>query len=111
MFYRLTSFSCNIAPLIIVPPQRLFLDRGGELLDHHRVTSITPGPIITVTTEQGEFKTKKLVVTVGPWSGVVMTMLGVNLPFNFSVSPIVYYSNSLQISVDRSLKKDQQKAF
>ncbi len=53
------------------------------------MTNITPGSIVTVTTDNGVFETKRLVVTVGPWSDVVMAMLRVNLPFKFDVSVMI----------------------
>ncbi|XP_064399922.1 peroxisomal sarcosine oxidase-like isoform X2 [Halichondria panicea] len=65
--------------------QRLFTEGGGELLDGHRVKEIAPGPIVRVTTNNGDFTTRRLVVTAGPWAPTIMAQLGVKLPFKFSI--------------------------
>lgn len=51
-----------------------------------RVKEIAPGPIVRVTTNNGDFTTRRLVVTAGPWAPTIMAQLGVKLPFKFSVS-------------------------
>ena len=66
--------------------QERFVAAGGELRDEHAVTEIVPGQVITVRTDKGSFRTKKLVVTVGAWSPRLLRTLGVELPFEVGMS-------------------------
>ena len=45
------------------------------------MTEIIPGDTVTVKTDKGDFRTKKIVITAGPWAPKIMGKLGVNLPF------------------------------
>ena len=65
--------------------QQLFVAAGGELLDEHKVTEIVPGQVVTVRTAKGSFRTKKLVITVGPWAPKLLKTIGVELPFEVGV--------------------------
>ena len=51
------------------------------LLDNHQVTEILPGPVVTVVTNRGTFRGRKVVVTAGAWTGALMGTLGLELPF------------------------------
>ena len=61
--------------------QRLFREKGGVLLEYHKVTEIQPGEIITVVTNMGTFKTRKLVLTAGTWTQGLTRALQLELPF------------------------------
>ena len=61
--------------------QKLFVEFGGVLLDHHCVTEIIPGDTVTVKTDKREFRAKKIVITAGPWAPKIMEKLGIQLPF------------------------------
>ena len=75
--------------------QRLFTENGGEFLDGHKVKEITPGPIIRVTTDQGVFTARRLIITAGAWAPAIMATLGVHLPFKFEVS---LYMHSITVT-------------
>ena len=45
------------------------------------MTEIIPGPVVTVVTSKATFRTRKLVVTAGPWTAALVRKLGVELPF------------------------------
>ncbi len=44
------------------------------------MTEILPGDVVTVRTNKGEYKTKHVILTVGPWAGQVLKQLGLNPP-------------------------------
>ena len=48
------------------------------------MTEIIPGDTVTVRTGKGDFKTKKIVITAGPWAPKIMEKLGVKVPFSVS---------------------------
>ena len=65
--------------------QQLYLERGGTLLEKHKVTEIQPGDIISVVTNQATFQTRKLVLTAGAWTQELTKTLNVELPFEVSL--------------------------
>ncbi|XP_064395322.1 peroxisomal sarcosine oxidase-like isoform X1 [Halichondria panicea] len=71
--------------------QRLFIENGGEFLDGHKVKEITPGPIIRVTTDQGVFTARRLIITAGAWAPAIMATLGVHLPFKVCRTEVLYW--------------------
>jgi len=92
--------------------QKLFIKRGGKIVDGCQVTKITPGDhLVTLTTTKGEYKTKKLVITagnstiiiiimvhlttchytLGPWSSKVLQPLGLDLPINVMKIDVLYW--------------------
>ncbi len=44
------------------------------------MTDILSGPVVTMVTNRGTFRGRKVVVTAGPWTGKLMAKLGVELP-------------------------------
>ena len=54
------------------------------------MTEIIPGDTVTVRTGKGDFKTKKIVITAGPWAPKIMEKLGVKLPFKVGQLVIEY---------------------
>ncbi len=59
-------------------------------MDNHQVTDILPGPVVTVVTNRGTFRSRKVVVTAGAWTGTLMAKLGVELPLKvaYAVSTV-----------------------
>ncbi len=53
-------------------------------MDGHKVREITPGHVIRVSTDQGVFTARRLVITAGAWAPAIMATLGVHLPFEVS---------------------------
>ena len=53
---------------------------GGILKDYHKVMEITPGERVTVRTNYGDFNTRRVIITAGPWTPKIMRQLGVELP-------------------------------
>ena len=70
--------------------QRMFVSAGGVFLDEHPVTQILPGPVITIRTSRGTFRTRRLVITAGAWAPALLRTLGVELPLQVgrAVSPM-----------------------
>ncbi|XP_078682312.1 peroxisomal sarcosine oxidase-like [Branchiostoma floridae x Branchiostoma belcheri] len=60
--------------------QDLFVQKGGCLRDGEAVTSITPGPTVTVITSKRTIQTRRLVLTCGPWMGKLLDSLELELP-------------------------------
>lgn len=44
------------------------------------MTQIMPGPVVTIVTEKTTFKTKKLILTAGPWTNKLLQPTGLTLP-------------------------------
>lgn len=54
---------------------------GGRLLDQHKVTRIDPtGPTVTIETNKGVFRSKKVIITAGAWTNKVLESTGLQLP-------------------------------
>ncbi|XP_015277374.1 PREDICTED: peroxisomal sarcosine oxidase isoform X1 [Gekko japonicus] len=60
--------------------QEQFRRSGGTVRDGEKVLAILPGSAVTITTNRGEYRAKRLVVTAGPWSSRLLDPLGVQLP-------------------------------
>ena len=43
----------------------MFTKTGGEFFDCHPVTGIEPGDVVTVKSNKGDIKAKKVLITVG----------------------------------------------
>ena len=65
-------------------PQEQFVRFGGVLHDEERVTSVIPGDIITVVTNKGQHKTRRLTLAVGPWASKMLRPLGLDFPLEVS---------------------------
>ena len=46
----------------------MFIKNGGEFLDSYPVTSIVPGDVVTVKSNKGDIKAKKVLITVGMYA-------------------------------------------
>lgn len=60
--------------------QDQFKKFGGQLNDGEPMIDIFPGDIVTVRTTKGQYRTKSVVLTVGPWAAKILPNLGVHLP-------------------------------
>ncbi|KAK3085159.1 hypothetical protein FSP39_025209, partial [Pinctada imbricata] len=60
--------------------QTLFKKNGGHLRDGEEMTSLIPGTTITITTNFGQYKTRGVVLTVGPWATKILPSLGIHVP-------------------------------
>ena len=61
--------------------QNLFVRNGGILLDNHQVIDIhSTGQGVTVVTNKGAFRGRKLVLTPGSWGPAMLENLGVYVP-------------------------------
>ena len=65
---------------MLYPFQTLYISNGGQLLDYHRVLRVIPGPVITIETDRGSFKSKKIVITAGAWTNQLLETVGLKLP-------------------------------
>ncbi|KAK9412635.1 peroxisomal sarcosine oxidase [Crotalus adamanteus] len=60
--------------------QDLFQRHEGVLRDGEKVLQILPGSVVTVTTDRGKYRAKRLVVTAGAWTNQLLAPLGLQLP-------------------------------
>ena len=60
--------------------QELFTCNGGQLLDHHKVLRLVPGPVVIVETDRGTFKSKRVIITAGAWTNKLLECTGLKLP-------------------------------
>ncbi|XP_066492443.1 peroxisomal sarcosine oxidase [Tiliqua scincoides] len=60
--------------------QDQFRHSGGTVRDGEKVLSILPGDLVTVTTSQGKYQAKRLVIAAGPWTSHLLVPLGLQLP-------------------------------
>ena len=72
------------------------MHNGGQLLDCHKVTGLVPGPVVTVETDKGSFKAKKVIVTAGAWANDVLKTTGLTLPMKVSIPISNKLCNSLE---------------
>lgn len=71
--------------------QTLFVKHGGELRDGEEVTGILPGSDVTIVTSQGEYRARKVVLTLGPWAPKFLPKLGINLPLETVLILVLYW--------------------
>jgi glycine/D-amino acid oxidase-like deaminating enzyme len=75
----------------------MFQKFGGVIRDSEPVTTIMPTPgdtCVTVVTAKRSYRSKKVVVAVGPWAPKVLGMLGLRLPLKVSFVFSLYDSSS-----------------
>ncbi|CAB3983049.1 peroxisomal sarcosine oxidase-like [Paramuricea clavata] len=68
-----------LASKCLAAVQNQFVKFGGVLQDNEKVTDIVPGDIIHVKTNKGLYKTRKLILTPGPWASSLLRPLGIDL--------------------------------
>ena len=54
--------------------------------DGEPVLNIYPNDVITIRTTKSEYKTRKIVLTVGPWASKMLPRLGIHLPIQVRFS-------------------------
>lgn len=79
-----------VASKAIAAYQKLFIGKGGTLIDQCKVLNICPGNVVVVTTTKGQFLARKIIIAAGAWSPVILKELGLDLPFQI-MRPEVYY--------------------
>ncbi|XP_072033492.1 peroxisomal sarcosine oxidase-like [Amphiura filiformis] len=71
--------------------QEQFKKFGGIIHDEEGVIEVIPGDIITVTTNKGQYRTKRLVLAVGPWASKMLKPLGLNFPLQIMRVNVCYW--------------------
>ncbi|XP_019643436.1 PREDICTED: peroxisomal sarcosine oxidase-like [Branchiostoma belcheri] len=74
--------------------QEVFLQKGGVLRDGERLETISPGDVITLRTSRGTLRTRRLVLTCGPWAGDVMAGIGLHPPLQVMPINLLYMRKS-----------------
>ncbi|XP_049912275.1 peroxisomal sarcosine oxidase isoform X2 [Epinephelus moara] len=60
--------------------QGQFQKLGGVIRDKEKVMDIKPGPVVTVSTSNGVYRAKRVVITAGPWANQLLAHTGLQLP-------------------------------
>ncbi|XP_048857519.1 peroxisomal sarcosine oxidase [Brienomyrus brachyistius] len=71
--------------------QGAFQKLGGIIKDGEKVSGITPGSEVTVTTASGVYKAASLVITAGPWANAVLSHVGLQLPLQVQKINVCYW--------------------
>lgn len=59
----------------------MFKKFGGTLKDGVQVTGIIPGEVVILQTKRGAtYRTKRLIITAGPWTQRLIKPLGIHVP-------------------------------
>ncbi|KAK5869083.1 hypothetical protein PBY51_010043 [Eleginops maclovinus] len=80
--------------------QGQFQKLGGVIRDKEKVTDITPGPVVTVTTSAGVYRAKSLVITTGPWAKKVLANIGLQLPLEVVKINVCYWKEKVPGTYD-----------
>lgn len=75
--------------------QKEFVKNGGTLRDNEPVVDVLPGDIVTVKTNNGSYRGRNLVLTVGPWATKVLPTLGVQLPLKAVRVGVFYWKEKI----------------
>ncbi|TRY86470.1 hypothetical protein DNTS_021043 [Danionella cerebrum] len=75
--------------------QRLFKASGGVIADGQRVTSITPGEVVTVATSSAVYRAKSLVITAGAWANRVLKHTQLQLPLKVVKINVCYWKEKI----------------
>lgn len=83
--------------------QEQFVRNGGELHDGEPVVGVVPGDIITVKTDKGQYKTRAVVLTVGPWATKILPTLDIDVPLEALRISVLYWKQKQpgEYSVDK----------
>ncbi|KAJ8305957.1 hypothetical protein KUTeg_016502, partial [Tegillarca granosa] len=71
--------------------QDQFIKNGGELRDGEPMIDLFPGDTITVRTNKGRYKTKNIVLTLGPWATKILPTLGIDCPLKVWRINVLYW--------------------
>eukprot|EP00058_Branchiostoma_floridae_P014669 XP_002600157.1 hypothetical protein BRAFLDRAFT_204217 [Branchiostoma floridae] len=74
--------------------QEVFSQKGGVIRDGVKVETITPGDVITLSTSRGTYRTRRLVLTCGPWAGDVLAGVGLHPPLQVMPINLLYMRKS-----------------
>ena len=66
--------------IIFIGDQSEFVRYGGQLRDGEPVIEVTPGTVISVQTPKHVYKSRYLVLALGPWAAKFLPRLGLQLP-------------------------------
>ncbi len=66
--------------------QKVFEQNGGVIHDCERVLNIVPGDPVMVRTSRGEYRCRRLVLTVGAWARDMLKPLGLSLPLQVNLA-------------------------
>ena len=83
--------------------QQLFHHHGGVLYDGQKVIAVHPGAVVTVVTNQGRYRAKKVVLNPGPWAKDLLQATGVSLPLQASACLLTTTCSLQVMSVTASL--------
>lgn len=76
----------------VLSSQGQFQKLGGVIRDNTVVTDIKPGPVVTVSTSNGVYRAKSVVITAGPWANKLLAHTGLQLPLEvrqfYACSPV-----------------------
>ncbi|XP_060077607.1 peroxisomal sarcosine oxidase-like [Ylistrum balloti] len=79
----------------LVAFQSEFIKHGGALCDNESLVDIIPGDIVTVKTSKGRYKSRNLVLTVGPWATKLLPRLGIHLPLKALRVSVFYWKEKI----------------
>lgn len=68
---------------------------GGKVRDGEKVTEIKPGLQIMVKTTSSTYQAKNLVITAGPWTNRVLSLLGIELPLQTLRINVCYWQEKV----------------
>ncbi|MEQ2264035.1 hypothetical protein XENORESO_017948, partial [Xenotaenia resolanae] len=71
--------------------QDQFQKLGGVIRDNEKVTGIKPGPVVKVTTSEGVYQARSMVITAGPWTNRLLTHTGFQLPLEVVKINVCYW--------------------
>ncbi|XP_071327784.1 peroxisomal sarcosine oxidase [Trachinotus anak] len=80
--------------------QDQFQKLGGIIRDKEKVMDIKPGPVVTVSTSAGVYRTKRLVITAGPWANRLLSHTGLQLPLEVVKINVCYWKEKVPGSYD-----------
>ncbi|XP_026219844.1 peroxisomal sarcosine oxidase [Anabas testudineus] len=75
--------------------QGQFQKLGGVIRDKEMVTNISPGPVVTVSTNAGVYRAKSVVITAGPWANKLLTNTGLQLPLQVVKINVCYWKEKV----------------
>ncbi|XP_033487661.1 peroxisomal sarcosine oxidase isoform X1 [Epinephelus lanceolatus] len=75
--------------------QGQFQKLGGVIRDKEKVMDIKPGPVVTVSTSNGVYRAKRVVITAGPWANQLLAHTGLQLPLEVVKINVCYWKEKV----------------
>ncbi|XP_061136038.1 peroxisomal sarcosine oxidase isoform X1 [Syngnathus typhle] len=75
--------------------QEQFQKLGGVIKDQEKVTDIKPGLTVTVSTSEGVYQAKGLVITAGPWTSKLLANIDLHLPLEVVRINVCYWKEKI----------------